>query len=288
MAQVKFSDIGKSVSDLLKLDQAPFSLDVSTTAVNGVKLSSSIKRSDATKPDVSGDVRAKYTDKDNGVTFNYSFNTDRKLVAKVELKDQLTKGLNVNAEASIKAEKEGSSSKGIKLSFGYSQEHLATNASVDVLQKDIPVVADVSVGYDGLNAGAEVTYGLGSANLSGYQLAVSYGQPDYTVAVQASPAKGRLDIGQLAASYYHQLGNKHGAGAKLTYNLSNGQTSVAIGTSYILDPASVIKANLDTTGKLGLQYSQKIHPTVKATFTTGINFNGPITAESGIAISVDF
>jgi voltage-dependent anion channel protein 2 len=288
---VKFSDIGKSVSDLIKPDYSPFSLEVNSQTVNGVKFTAAVKKPDSTQPELTGDLKAKYFDVQNGVTFNYSFNTDRKLVAKAEIADTLVKGLKVDAEASIKAEKDGVSSKGIKFGFGFKQDLVHANASIDVLNSKIPVSADVVLGFEGLNFGTEISYSVAANALTGYTVAASYNQPDYAVAVHASPdsnSKGKLDISKLTVSYYHQLNNHLGAGAKLTYVLPTANTHLTVGSSYAIDAASSIKGTLDTTGKLGLQYTQKLRPGVKATFGTSLNLApASITADTGVSFVFD-
>jgi len=287
---VKFGDIGKSITDLLKPDYSPFSVEVNSLTVNAVKFTTTVKKSDFTKSDISGDLKAKYFDTKNGVTFNYSYNTDRKLVAKAEVSDSLVKGLRVDVEASIKAEKESASTKGVKLGLGYKQEHLNANASIDVNNSKIPIVADAVVSYDRLNLGGEVHYSLGSGSLTNYSIAASYGQPDYAIVVHASPdGKGRLDIATVTASYYHQMNNQLAAGAKLSYNLANANTQLTVGTAYALDASSSVKASLDTNGKVGLQYSQKLRSNIKATFGTTLNWSATpnVTADHGVSFVFD-
>jgi len=284
---VKFADVGKSVSDLLKADYSPFSVELNTATLNGVKFTSTLKKSDASKP-LAGELKAKYFDAAHGVTFNYSFNTDRKLVAKTELADSIVKGLRVDAEASIqKSDKDSFAGKGMKFGVGFKQEHINTNAAVDVLSGDVPINADLVIGYEGISVGAEAKYSLGNGKLSNVNTAISYAQPDYVVSVHATPDKN-LNISTVTAAYFHQLSIHLAAGAKLQYNLTSGDTLLSIGTQYQIDPASSLKASATSGGIIGLQYSQKLRPGVKATFGTTINWAQPaISADTGFSLTFD-
>lgn len=280
---VKFGDIGKSASDLLKADYSPFSLEVNSQTVNGVKFTANVKKSDATKSDFTGDLKAKYFDAANGVTFNYSFSTDKKLTAKAEVADTLIKGLRVDAEASIKAD---TASKGVKIGLGFKEPHINTNASIDVLNDKLPVSFDAVVGYEGFNLGGETTYEAGKGTVAAVKLAASFAQPDYAFAVHAVGG-GRFDFNSVSASYYHQVNNQLAAAAKVSYDLQKSNTTLAVGTNYAVDSSSSLKTTLDTNGKLLFQYTQKLRPNVKATFGTTLKWDNTLTADTGLSFVFD-
>jgi voltage-dependent anion channel protein 2 len=283
---VKFADMGKSAKDLLKADYSPFSLEVTTQTVNGVKFTSNIKKADNNKPEVTGDLKVKYFDAANGVTFNYAFTTDKKLSAKAEAVDVLAKGLRLEGEASIKSEAKTSTN--VKFGLGFKEDHVNTNASIDVLNEKLPVSADIVLGFQGFNLGGEATYNIGKGSVQSILLGASYQQPDYVFAVHAKPETGRIDVDSVTASYFHQISNTVAAGAQISYKFSSADTSLAVGTNYALDSSASVKSTVDTTGKFLLQYTQKLRPNVKAIFGTTLQWNtGSITADTGLSLTYD-
>jgi len=285
---VKFSDIGKSVSDLLKLDFSPLSFELNTQTVNGVKFTTKVEKKDAASQVITGDLKTKYFDAANGITFTYGYNTDRKLSVKAEVVDAVLKGTRVDVESSIKAEKE-SATKNIKFGFGCKQEYINTNGSIDVLNKDIPAQADLVVGAEGFNVGADVTYNVGSQALATYNLAAGYSQPDYAVALTANPDKNKLDLSNIHASFFHQTNNQLAVGAKLSYNLTSNASTLAVGSAYAIDSTASFKGTFDTNGRIGLQYAQRLRPGVKATFGTNLLWrDASITADTGVSFAFDF
>jgi len=99
---VPFTDIGKSVSDLLARDYPVglVKLEVKTTTPNGVNFTATGAKDNKTGL-IKGELKTKYTDRKNGLTFTESWDTANLLTSEVELADTVAKGLKLAVNASL-------------------------------------------------------------------------------------------------------------------------------------------------------------------------------------------
>jgi voltage-dependent anion channel protein 2 len=210
-----------------------------------------------------------------GITFTDSYDTNGVLKASAELTDTPVSGLRAVLDASFSPSGKPATY-GTKVSAGYKREYLNVNTTVDVL--NLPnVSADVTVGTRDLVVGALFNV----RDKTTYDLVLSYGQPDYVVALHA-----RKQLSQLSLSYFHQVDNKLAAGAVATYGLDGKDTKVEAGVSYALDKDASIKVRLDSNARLGFGYTQRLRPGIKATFGADVD-SAKGTTQLGFNLNLD-
>jgi voltage-dependent anion channel protein 2 len=275
-APVKYADIGKSVSDLLTKDIPVNSvkLEANTQTVSGVKFTVSGSRANETGV-ASAELKAKYYDAANGITFTDSYDTSGALKASAELADAPVKGVRAVLDTTFSPS--GKSPYGVKITAGYKREYINLNTTVDVLQGP-NVAADLTFGNREFVFGALVNV----REKTSYDLALGYAQPDYAVAFHA-----RNQLQRFSVSYYHQVDARLSAGAVASYSL-DGKDSVSVeaGTNYVLDKDSSVKARIDNNTRIGLGYTQRLRPGVKATFGTVIDPSKG-TTQIGLNLNLD-
>ncbi|KAJ3394092.1 Mitochondrial porin [Entophlyctis sp. JEL0112] len=148
MAQVpSYADFSKDVNDLLTKD-LPFAaakLEVNATAPNGIKLTVNNVRNSAAGV-ISSDVKAKYSDKSNGLTITNTWHLANVLTSQIELQDFIASGLKIDIHGSMKP----------------------------------------AVGSDGLLLGGDVAYNTEDATIHRYNVAVGFKTPEYSLGFHAT------------------------------------------------------------------------------------------------------
>ncbi|KAJ1648779.1 Mitochondrial porin [Dispira simplex] len=267
-----FSDIGKSTNDLLSKDYPTgvVKLEVKTLTANGVNFTVNGNQNQKTGA-ILGELKTKYADKINGLTFTHSWTTDNVLTTEVEVLNQAAKGLKLNVSGSLLPT---SGQKNAKVTLEYRQTNVTSKSLVDLF-KGPTFNTDVVVGRDGFLLGGEVGYDLLNSKVTKTNLALGYTGPDYAIALH-----GLSGLNIYTASFYHRVNSDVQAGAKAVFDTQTATKPIAleVGTKYFLDPFSFVKAKIDNTGRLGLGYTQALRPGV--TVTLGGQFDATRLDES--------
>lgn len=252
---VPYSDIGKQANDLLGKDYplGISKLEINTTTPNNVKFTVSGSKDNKSGLIVS-DLKAKYTDKAQGLTFTESWSTSNVIGAQLELQDSLLKGLKLDLVGTLLPEK---GTKNAKVGFEFKQGHVYTRSSLDLF-KGPTVFADATVGSNGVVVGADVAYDVSDAKLTKINAGVGYIAPLYSVSLLASNKASVYSV-----SYYHKVNADVEAGAKATWNKMDTGVAVEVGAKLTLDSGAFVKAKVDNIGRLGLGYSQVLRPGIK-------------------------
>ncbi|OAL17250.1 hypothetical protein AYO22_11815 [Fonsecaea multimorphosa] len=268
---VPFSDIAKPANDLLNKDfyhTTAANLEVKSKAPNGVvfnvkgksahdgpisgSVSTMITRDNLRISHVngSGKIEGKYTDKATGLTLTQTWTTSNSLDTKLELEDNITKGLKAEVLTNYLPAK---STYGGKLNLFYKQPNIHTRLFTDVF-KGPTASFDVTLGHEGFLIGAEGGYDVGKAAITKYALAAGYSQGSYAAAVTAT---NNLTV--FSASYYHKVNTEVEAGAKATWDSTQGSNvGLEVATKYKLDPSSFAKAKINDRGIAALAYNVKL------------------------------
>ncbi|KAJ6584144.1 voltage-dependent ion-selective channel [Mycena vulgaris] len=257
-----WKDLGKSSTDLLQKDY-PFqgtSLEIKTKTPSNVVFKVAGNRAHNSSV-ILGDLEAKMTDKNHGLTFTNTWTTTNVLKTQVELENQIAKGLKLDLTTSL-APSKGGPNKTAVLNAVYKQSGFHSRAMLDVL-KGPTFTADTVLGRDGFLVGAEAAYNVTEGRISRYALAAGFNAPEYAVTVHALN-----DLKSFSASYYHRVSADVEAGAKAVYDpkLTNGGVSIEVGTKTYLDSAAFVKAKINNSGVLALGYTQSLRPGLKASF----------------------
>ncbi|KAL9126294.1 MAG: hypothetical protein Q9217_004643 [Psora testacea] len=255
MAPPAFSDIAKTSNDLLNKDfyhTAATKIDVKSKAPNGVSFN--VKGTSAHEGPTSGSIEAKYADPTAGLTLTQAWTTANVLSTKLELDNNLAKGLNAEALTDFVP---SSQKFGAKLNLHFKQPNFTGRAFFDVLKGPTANV-DAVLGHEGFLVGAEAAYDVNKAAITKYSAAIGYSAPEYSAAITATNS-----LSVFAASYYHKVNSQVEAGAKATWD-SKGSNNVGmeLASKYRLDPTSFAKAKVNDRGIAALAYNVKLRPGV--------------------------
>lgn len=164
-----------------------------------------------------------------------TWTTTNSLDTKVELEDNLTKGLKAEVLSKYLPAKQ---TYGGNLNLYYKQPNFNTRLFTDLFKGPIATF-DATVGHEGFVVGAEGGYDVGKAAITRYALAAGYSQPTYAASITAT---NNLSI--FSASYYHKVNTEVEAGAKAVWDSNAGSNvGLEVATKYKLDPSSFAKVN---------------------------------------------
>ncbi|KAJ1801737.1 Mitochondrial porin [Coemansia sp. RSA 2399] len=256
MIPPNYSDICKPVNDLFSKDY-PFGalkLEVKTTTANGVSFTVNGAQ-DLKSGAIISELKTKYADKVNGLTYTESWNTANLVTGQVEVSNKFAKGLKLEVSGSSAL---SSAKRTLRSKINYQQENVFARVNIDALSPS--ATADVTVNRDGLLAGAELAYDLNSGAVTKTNSTVGYAGPDYLITLQGNNS---LNLFQLA--FYQRVTKNVEAGARAVYDYKNpeGGVSAELGSKYILDNDAYVKAKVDNAGRLGLSFTQLLRPGVK-------------------------
>lgn len=169
-----------------------------------------------------------------GLTLTQAWTTVNALDTKVELDNQLAKGLKAELLTQFLP---SSQAKGAKLNLYFKQPNFQARAFFDLLKGPTANI-DAVLGHEGFLVGAEAGYDVQKAAITRYSAAVGYSVPEYSAAITATN-----NLSVFSASYYHKVNSQVEAGAKATWD-SHGSNNVGleVASKYRLDPTSFAKA----------------------------------------------
>lgn len=174
-----------------------------------------------------------------GLTLTQTWTTANSLDTKIELEDNLTKGLKAEILTNYLPAKK---SYGGKLNLFYKQPNVHTRLMTDLF-KGPTATFDATVGHEGFIVGAEGGYDVGKAAITRYALAAGYSHPTYAATITAS---NNLSI--FSAMYYHKVNTEAEVGAKATWDSNAGSNvGMEVAGKYKLDPSSFAKVRKSTT-----------------------------------------
>lgn len=248
MSVPAFSDIAKAANDLLNKDFYHLSagtLEVKSNTPNNVAFKVTGKSSHDKV--TSGTIEGKYLDKPNGLTLTQTWNTANTLETKIEMADNLAKGLKAEGIFSILP---ATQARGAKFNLHFKQPNFHGRAFFDLLKGPTASI-DAIVGHEGFLAGASAGYDVQKAQITGYSAAVGYQAPTYSAAITATD-----NLSVFAASYYHKVNSQVEAGSKATWNSKSGNTvGLEVAAKYRLDPVSFVKAKINDRGVAAVAYN---------------------------------
>ena len=168
-----------------------------------------------------------------GLTLTQTWTTVNTLATKLELDNNITKGLKAEALTDFVPT---SQKFGAKLNLYFKQPNFNARAFFDVL-KGPQASVDAVLGHEGFLVGAEAGYDVQKAALTKYSAAIGYTAPEYSAAITASNS-----LSVFAASYYHKVNSQVEAGAKATWDSKSGdKVAMEVAGKYRLDPTSFAK-----------------------------------------------
>ncbi|KAI8991405.1 eukaryotic porin/Tom40 [Mycotypha africana] len=262
---VSYNDIGKSARNLLLRDFpiGGVKLDVKTTAPNGVAFRINGQRDNRTGI-IIGDLETKYMDRKTGFAITESWTTSNQINGKIELNNNLAKGLKIEFLTSLIP---NAKEKAAKLNVTYRQASVLTAINYDVFKNVMSVNSTSNRG--GFVVGAEAAYNVRDAKIHRYNAAVGYSTNEYAIAINSAN-----NMSQFAVSYYHRVNGDLEASGKAVWSKTtmNG-VALEVGARMRLDKTSFIKGKVTNSGIVGASYTQQVRPGVKINFGAAIDTN---------------
>lgn len=177
----------------------------------------------------------------SGLTLTQAWTTANALDTKLELDNNIAKGLKAEIITQYLPAKQ---SKGAKLNLHFKQPNVHTRAFFDLLNGP-SANFDAVLGHEGFLVGAEGGYDVQKAAITKYSAAVGYSVSQYSAAITAA---NNLTV--FSASYYHRVNAQVEAGAKATWDSKTGNSvGLEVASKYRLDPSSFAKVSIQKKKK---------------------------------------
>lgn len=169
----------------------------------------------------------------SGLTLTQSWTTANTLDTKIEVDNQLAKGLKAELLTHYLPK---NNTYGAKTNLYFKQPNFHGRAFFDLFRGPTATI-DAVMGHEGFLVGAEAGYDVEKAAITRYSAAVGYSVPQYTAAITATN-----NLSVFAASYYHKVNSDVEAGAKATWDSKAGdKVGLEVASKYRLDPTSFVK-----------------------------------------------
>jgi voltage-dependent anion channel protein 2 len=182
-----------------------------------------------------------------GLTLTQSWTTSNSLDTKIELEDQLAKGLRAEVLSNYLPSKQAY---GGKVNLHYKQPNLHLRTFFDLFKGPTANV-DAVLGHEGFLVGAEAGYDVQKAAVTRYSAAIGYSLPQYAATIQATN-----NLSVFSASYYHLVNSEVEAGAKATWDSKAGNNvGLELASKYKLDPSSFAKVKRSPASSYSLSYT---------------------------------
>ncbi|MCJ1308387.1 hypothetical protein MMC25_002040 [Agyrium rufum] len=214
----------------------------------------------------------------SGLTLTQSWTTQNSLDTKVELDNQITKGLKAEVLTSFLP---ASQQTNARMNLHFKQPNFHTRAFVNLLKGPTATI-DATLGHEGFLVGAEAGYDVQKAAITGYAAAVGYSVPQYSAAITATS-----NLSVFSACYYHKVNPLVEAGAKAVWDSKTSSTvGLEVGGKYRLDPSSFAKVKMNDRGIASAAYSCLIRPGVTLGF--GASFDTQAFDKSAPKVGANF
>uniref|UniRef100_A0A6M2EQD3 Uncharacterized protein n=1 Tax=Populus davidiana TaxID=266767 RepID=A0A6M2EQD3_9ROSI len=253
---VLFADIGKKAKDLLTKDyNSDQRLSVSTFSDAGVALTSSAVKIGGLS---TGNVAALYMYKNT--IFDVQIDTESNISTTLTFTDFLPSTKTI---ASIKFPDYNSG----KLEVQYFHDRASFTTAV-ALNQSPAIDVTATIGTPTIAFGAEAGYDTTLGSFTKYTAGISVTKPDS----YASLILG--DKGDsLRASYVHHLDllKKSAVAGEITRRFSTNENTLTIGGSFPVDHLTVVKAKLNSHGKLGALVQHEVIPKSVLTISSEVD-----------------
>jgi len=272
---VLFKDLNKRASDLITKEfpseKSENKVEWKAETSNNVTVETTlVQKADGS---VLGTFAPKYKYKDWGSTFSVELKTNKEFKATVDVEDQFAPGLKTTLSGESKAED-------LFGTFGVEYKHeLATlTASVDYGQAaGSNLKASAVVGSQGFSLGASTDYFLGASNdsiLRELHTVLGYSSDEFDISAFGK-LQNEKDANILGATYFHRVNPDLQVGTEVSFDTANPEAKpkLVFATQYRVEADTVVKAKVDTLGKLGLSYQQRFSKGAKFTVSSTIDTN---------------
>lgn len=250
MGPTPFSDIGKKAKDVLTKDynfDHKFTLSVPNATGMGLT-ATGVKKDQIFIGDVSTQYRSGNT------TVDVKVDTYSNVSTKLTFEEALP-GIRTALSFDIPDQKSG------KLDLHYRNYHAAVNSSIG-LNPTPALDFNASIGNEDISLGGELAFDTTSASFTKYNAGITFNKPDFSAAFIL------MDKGQsLKASYFHTVNPSTAVAAEMIHRFSSYENSFMIGSSHVVDPATLMKTRFSDNGKVGMLFQREWRPKSLITFS---------------------
>jgi len=265
MAPPVYADIGKSCRDIFSKGYhfGFFKLDLKSSTVNGVDITSGgIYTFEEGK--VFGNLETKYKVPQYGLTFTEKWNTSNVLATEISCEDKLAPGVKVALETLFNPD---NGKKSGKVKAQYKTCNATVEKSLD-MGDDAPLAANGSIvlAYQGWLGGYQMAYDTQEGKITKNNFAIGYNCGDFQL--HTSVDNGEVFNGSL----YHRVSSRLETGIQLAWTAGKeNSASFAMGTKYLMDSQTALRAKVNNKSQLGFGFEQKIRDGVTLTLSTFID-----------------
>eukprot|EP00262_Sarcandra_glabra_P021009 TRINITY_DN85_c0_g1_i1.p1 TRINITY_DN85_c0_g1~~TRINITY_DN85_c0_g1_i1.p1 ORF type:complete len:277 (-),score=47.58 TRINITY_DN85_c0_g1_i1:125-955(-) len=267
-----FSDIGKKAKDLLTKDynfDHKFTLTMLSDAGLGLT-TTGVKRDEL----FVGDLSMQY--KSGNTTVDVKVDTYSNVSTTVTVNEIFPRARSA-VSFKIPDHKSG------KLDVQYFHDHAAINSSIGLTPTPLLELGG-AIGSKELSIGAEVGFDTASASITKCNAGIGINKHDMSASVILTD-KGET----LKASYIHMVNPISGAAvaAEMTHRITTYENSFTIGSSYSLDPCTLVKTRFSDRGKVAVLCQREWRP--KSLVTLSAEFDSKAVKESsrfGLAVAL--
>jgi len=268
MAPPSYADLGKSSRDVFSkgFHFGVMKLNVKTKTEQGVEFSSEGSSNMDTNK-VAGSLETKYKCSKYGMTFTEKWTTDNNLTAKVDVQDQMVKGLKLTFDSAFSPQ---TGAKSGKVKAEYKHDMCTANADVDLNMGGPMVNAAAVVGHNGWLAGYQMAFDSSKSKITKNNFGVGYSVGDFVVHTNVNDGQ------TFGANVFQRVNRDLETGINLGWSSSSNATNFGVACKYNLDRDASIRAKINNSSQIGLGYQQKLRDGVTLTLSTlidGKNFN---------------
>ncbi|KAM0938925.1 putative Porin domain superfamily, eukaryotic porin/Tom40 [Dioscorea sansibarensis] len=240
-----FSDIGKKTKDLLTKDynfDQKFSFAMLGNA--GLGLTATGVKMDEI---FIGDISTQY--KSGKTTVDVKVDTNSNVSTTVSF-NEIVPGAKTAFSFKIPDQKSG------KLDVQYLHHHAAITTSIGLTPTPL-LEFSAAIGSKEVSIGGDIGFDSASACITKYNTGIGYNKDDFSASLILS------DKGQtLKASYIHVVNPTNGAtvAAELAHRFNTYENSFSIGSSYAVDPLTLVKTRFNNNGKVAVLCQHEWRP----------------------------
>jgi len=253
-----YSDLGKAAKDLLNkgYNYGSAKLELKTKTANGVAVTAG-GSSNLASGKISGNLETKWACKEQGLSVTKKWNTDNVVSSEVSLEDKLVGGLKLTLDSTLVVPT-GAKSGVVKAAF--KKDHV--NIGLDANLAKAPVINGSAVfGYQGILAGYQMAFDVGSSKLTKSNFAVGYSAGNLTFHTCVNNGS------EVAGSLHQKHSDKLETALNASY-ASGAAPAFALAAKLNVDKDLSIQAKVNTASQVGIAYSQVIKPGVKLTLSS--------------------
>jgi len=282
---VLFKDVGKRLKDMLTKDfpseKQENKVEYKGKTANDVTVESNLTvNGDGS---VVGKIIPSYKIEDYGTNFTLDLSTKRELKLEVAVEDKPVAGLKTTTAVNGKGDEYWGT-------LGVEYKHDVGNftASVDYgEEKGHLLKGSVLFGNNSseqLTVGGDIEYLVGhDANqVKTINTKLAYASNEFDIAGFCR-INNEKDTNEVGVSYFHKVNPDFAVGSEITIDPSKAlenKPKLVLATQYVLNRDTAVKGKFDTTGQLGLSYSQKINNNAKVVLASTINTNNLSSKDS--------